>query len=38
MWYPRELKVRHYTACMIELNEYLAAFPGANSSDKIGET
>ena len=35
---PNELIVRRYSDCMIDLNEYLAVFPGANSSDKIGET
>ena len=35
---PRESKVRFYAAHMIELNEYLAAFPGENSGDKICET
>ena len=27
------LKIRHYAARMIDLNEYLAAFPGAKASD-----
>ena len=34
----RRLKVRCYTAHLIDLNEYLAEFPGAKASDKIGET
>ena len=35
---PCEVKVRCYAAPMIQLNEYLAALPEANESDKIGET
>ena len=35
---PRKFKVRRYTACMIDLSEYLADFSGSNTSDKIGET
>ena len=35
---PNGLKVRCFTARLIGLNEYIAAFPGENSSDKIGET
>ena len=35
---PRGLKVRHYVACLVDLNEYLALFPGDNLSDKIGIT
>ena len=35
---PHELKVRCYTACIIELYEYLAAFPRGKESDKIVET
>ena len=35
---PHELKVRHYADRMIDLNEYLAVFPGAKASKKIGET
>ena len=34
----RELKLRRSTARMIKLNEYLSEFPGANESDKFGET
>ena len=34
---PCELKVRYYDVCLIGLNEYLAAFPGAKESDEIGE-
>ena len=34
---PRELKVRRYDDCMIDLNEYLALLPGAKASDKISE-
>ena len=30
--------MRNYAACIIDLNEYLAAFPGAKTSDQIGET
>ena len=29
---PREVKVRRYSACLIGLNEYLAAFHGSNAS------
>ena len=35
---PSGLKVRRYVACLIDLNEYLASFPGATFSDKIGVT
>ena len=35
---PHELWVRRYAARLIDLNEYLFAFPGAKASDKIGET
>ena len=28
------LNVRCYTACMIDINEYLAVFPGAKASEK----
>ena len=31
---PRSLKVRHYDACLVDLNEYLASFPGATTADK----
>ena len=34
---PRGLKVRRYTDCMIDLNEYLAVLPGARSGDKMCE-
>ena len=29
------LKVRHYVARLIDLNEYLASFPGATMTDTI---
>ena len=32
------LKVRRYTARLIDLNEYLASFPGATMADKMGVT
>ena len=35
---PRALTVRQYTARLIDLNEYLASFPGATLNDKIGVT
>ena len=35
---PRGLKVRNYAARLIDLNEYLASFPGAKMTDKIGVT
>ena len=31
----RSLKVRHYAACLIDMNEYLDSFPGATLADKI---
>ena len=34
---PRELKVRCYSASLIDLNEYFSDLPGAKASDKIGE-
>ena len=34
----RGLKVRQYMARLIDLNEYLALFPRATLSDKIGVT
>ena len=33
---PRSLKVRRYATRIIDLNEYLAYFPGATMADKIG--
>ena len=38
MMKPSVLKVRRYTPCLIGLNEYLAVYPGAKSSDKICAT
>ena len=35
---PRSLTVRRYAARLIDLNEYLASFPGATLTDKIGIT
>ena len=35
---PRSLTVRCYAAHLIDLNEYLASFLGANLTDKIGVT
>ena len=35
---PHGLKVRCYAAHLIDLNEYLALFPGVNLTDKIGMT
>ena len=35
---PLSLKVRHYSTCLIDLNEYLASFPGATMADKMGVT
>ena len=35
---PRSLKVRHYTARLIDVNEYLTSFIGATIADKIGIT
>ena len=35
---PRRLKVRHYAARLIDLNEYLDSFPGAAMNNKIGFT
>ena len=35
---PGSLKVRHYVARMIDLNEYLASFLGDTLSDKISVT
>ena len=32
---PCALTVRHYAARLIDLNEYLASFPGATLNDKI---
>ena len=32
---PRSLNVRRYEARFIDMNEYLASFPGENTSDKI---
>ena len=33
----RELGVRCYTSCMININEYLSDYTRAKASDKIGE-
>ena len=35
---PCSLKVRRYAAQLIDLNEYLAYFPGATIADKMGLT
>ena len=35
---PRSLKVRRYDARFIDLNEYLASFPGATMAEKMGVT
>ena len=35
---PRSLKVSRYDARLIDLDEYLNSFPGANMTDKIGVT
>ena len=35
---PHSLKVRHYAVRLIYLNGYLASFPGATMTDKIGAT
>ena len=34
---PRKFKLRCYGDFMVDLNYYLAVFPGVKSSDKIGE-
>ena len=35
---PRNLKVSTYAAHLIDLNEYLASFPGLNMANKMGVT
>ena len=35
---PRSLTIRRYAVRLIDLNEYLASFPGATLTDKIGVT
>ena len=35
---PHKLKVRRYSDCIIDTNEYFSAFPGAKALDRIGET
>ena len=35
---PRSLTVRRYLARLIDLNDYLKSFTGANFTDKIGIT
>ena len=35
---PRSLKVGSYVARLIDLNGYLASFPGSTMADKIGVT
>ena len=35
---PQSLKVRHYDALLIDLNEYLASFPGETMAEKMGVT
>ena len=35
---PRSLKVRRYSTCLIDFNEYLASFRGATMADKMGVT
>ena len=35
---PRTITVRRYAARLIDLNEYLESFPGANLNDNIGIT
>ena len=34
----RSLRVRNYGVRLIDMNKYLASFPGANLDDKIGVT
>ena len=34
----RRIKVRQYTARLVDLNKYLDSFPGVNITDKIGLT
>ena len=34
----RSMTIRHYAAHLIDLNEYLASFPGATLTDNIGVT
>ena len=34
----RGLKVRHYAASLIDMNEYLASFMGSNLADKMDVT
>ena len=35
---PRELKVRRYAECMVDLNGYLDILTGPKASKEIGET
>ena len=35
---PRGLKVIRHAALLVDINEYLDAFPGAKTSDNIFET
>ena len=35
---PSSLKARRYNACLIDINKYLAVFPGAKASEKSCET
>ena len=35
---PRELKMRRYAACLIDIYDYLADLPGAKAIDKNGGT
>ena len=35
---PHSVKVRRYTACIIDINEYLAVLTGSKASNKICET
>ena len=35
---PQSLTVRRHAARLIDLNDYLASFPGATLTDKIGVT
>ena len=34
---PRGFKLRHYEECFIDLNDYLALFPGATFSEKMAQ-
>ena len=32
---PNKLKLRHYSSCIVDINEYFTVFPGGKASDNL---